>query len=47
MVIATNIEKAVKRDRNGYKKSSKEAKKEIGKVIAGDIRLERKILNKF
>ena len=47
MISKNKIDKAVKRARNGYKKSSKEAKKEIGKVIAGDIRLERKILNKF
>lgn len=47
MLSKNKIDKTITRIRKEYKKSSKEARREIGKVISGDVRSERKTLNSF
>lgn len=47
MIDQNRINRAIEKAKIGYNKSSYKAKREFGRFVSGDIRTERKILNKF
>lgn len=47
MIEQFKIDKVIEKARDSYNKSDYKAKKEFGRFVSGDIRAERKILNKF